>query len=118
MTPKPEAELAPAPDAPARLSEDQKTLRKLDLNFRRNKQQDHTSLLDAAAKEFDYASCANAYWNPEEFSLLWGTPLWEQSSAEQRVLLGHQKYRPIFGPSTTISSQPASRVSVAACSAI
>lgn len=87
MTPKPEAEPALAPETPARLSEDQKTLRKLDLNFRRNKQQDHTSLLDAAAKEFDYAACANDYWNPEEFSLLWGTPLWEQSSAEQRVLL-------------------------------
>ncbi len=87
MTPKPDAEPTQAAETPARLSEDQKTLRKLDLNFRRNKQQDHTSLLDAAAKEFAYAACVNAYWNPEEFSLMWGTPLWKQSSAEQRVLL-------------------------------
>ena len=27
-------------------------------------------LLDQAAKSFDYAAAKDAYWNPEEFSLL------------------------------------------------
>ncbi|MCA9556154.1 MAG: hypothetical protein KC933_39375, partial [Myxococcales bacterium] len=36
---------------------------------------------------FDYEACKHEYWNPEEFSLLWGTPVWDQASAAQRVVL-------------------------------
>ncbi|NEO27484.1 MAG: P-aminobenzoate N-oxygenase AurF [Kamptonema sp. SIO4C4] len=61
--------------------------RKLQLNYRRNQQQDHTQLLDQVASEFDYNSCREQYWNPEEFSLLYGTPVWEQASSSQRVIL-------------------------------
>lgn len=61
--------------------------RKLELNYRRNQQQDHTALMDEAAQNFCYANCQNDYWNPEAFSLLYGTPLWEQASQQQRVIL-------------------------------
>lgn len=71
----------------APLSDHPKTYRKLQLNYTRNKQQDHTALLDAAAQAFDYTACEDEYWNPEEFSLLYGTPLWEQADARQRVVL-------------------------------
>ncbi|HHP7245381.1 MAG TPA: P-aminobenzoate N-oxygenase AurF, partial [Elainellaceae cyanobacterium] len=63
--------------------------RKLDINYRRNQQQDHTQLLDQAAQAFNYADCRHDYWNPEEFSLLYGTPLWEQASPAQRLVLNH-----------------------------
>ncbi len=61
--------------------------RKLKLNHSRNKQQDQTELLDAAAALFRYEDCQNEYWNPKEFSLLYGTPLWEQASPSQRIIL-------------------------------
>jgi hypothetical protein len=69
------------------LLENQQVYRKLQLNHRRNQQQDHTQLLDAAAAAFHYEDCRDEYWNPEEFSLLYGTPLWEQSSPSQRIIL-------------------------------
>lgn len=69
------------------LLENQKVYRKLQINHTRNKQQDHTQLLDEAAAAFRYADCQDVYWNPEEFSLLYGTPVWEQASVSQKVIL-------------------------------
>jgi hypothetical protein len=67
--------------------ENQKVYRKLEINHSRNKQQDHTSLLDEASAAFRYEDCKNEYWNPEEYSLLYGTPLWEEATPTQRIIL-------------------------------
>lgn len=61
--------------------------RRLEINYRRNQKQDHTQLLDQAGQAFSYEDCRDHYWNPEEFSLLYGTPLWEQASDHQRTVL-------------------------------
>ena len=63
--------------------------RKIQLNYRRNQQQDHTELLDAAAKRFRYEDCCDRYWQSEKFSLLYGTPLWDESTEAQRLVLNH-----------------------------
>ncbi len=72
---------------PGPLAEDPKTYKKIALNLKRNHQQDNTEALDDLASRFDYAACAEEYWNPEKFSLLYGTPLWDQASPAQRVIL-------------------------------
>lgn len=69
------------------LLDDQKTLRKLDLNYRKNRAQDNTAAMDQLAREFCYADCQNDYWNPPQFSLLYGTPLWDAASESQRIKL-------------------------------
>lgn len=69
------------------LLEDAAAVRKLELNLRRNVEQDHTRLIDDAATRFRYEDCRNEYWNPEKYSLLWGTPVWEQARPAQRVVL-------------------------------
>ncbi|MBD2128506.1 P-aminobenzoate N-oxygenase AurF [Microcoleus sp. ZQ-A2] len=69
------------------ISENQKIYKKIHLNYTRNKQQDHTALMDEASQAFRYKDCKDEYWNPEEFSLLYGTPLWEQASSSQRIIL-------------------------------
>ncbi|MSQ03051.1 MAG: P-aminobenzoate N-oxygenase AurF [Myxococcales bacterium] len=75
-------------DAPLlHLADDARTLKKLNVNHQRNKAQDQTSVIDAAAAAFRYADCARQPWNPEGFSLLWGTPVWDAADARQRVLL-------------------------------
>ena len=74
-------------DRAARLSDEPKTYKKLELNLSRNRKQDHTALLDGSAAAFDYAACKDSMWNPEEYSLLYGTPLWDGASEKQRVLL-------------------------------
>jgi hypothetical protein len=73
----------PAPS----LLDDRKTYKRLELNHRRNLAQDQTEHIDAGAAAFAYAACKDEAWNPEPFSLLWGTPIWDQASAGQRVLL-------------------------------
>ncbi len=67
--------------------DDKKTYARLQINHKRNKQQDHTALLDEAAAAFNYQQCKDEFWNPESHSLCHGTPIWEQASATQRVLL-------------------------------
>lgn len=69
------------------LLDDARTLRKLELNYRKNKTQDHTPEIDSLAAGFRYEEAKDSYWNPERFSLLYGTPLWDQSSEDQRVKL-------------------------------
>lgn len=69
------------------LLDDGAAMRKLELNLRRNVEQDHTRLIDDAARRFRYEDCRNEYWNPENYSLLWGTPVWAQASPSQRVVL-------------------------------
>lgn len=64
-----------------------KPYRKLDLNYRRAKATDHSPDLDHLAQHFNYQDCRDRYWNPPEFSLLYGTPLWDQASESQRLLL-------------------------------
>ncbi|MEM7715235.1 MAG: P-aminobenzoate N-oxygenase AurF [Cyanobacteria bacterium P01_A01_bin.68] len=69
------------------LLENKQISRKLEINYKRNKQQDCTELLDKAAAEFNYEDCKNEYWNPEEFSLMYGTPLWFESTQYQKIIL-------------------------------
>jgi len=69
------------------LSADKKTSGKIRLNYQRNKNQDQTENIDLAASAFSYEECRKEYWNPPEYSLLWGTALWDGSSEAQRILL-------------------------------
>lgn len=69
------------------LLDDASTCRKLEFNLRRNAELDHTAAIDAAAQRFRYADCRDDYWNPEQFSLLWGTTVWDQATPAQRVVL-------------------------------
>ncbi len=61
--------------------------KKLALSKKRYEEHDYTALIDQAAADFSYAACRDSFWNPEEFSILYGTPLWDQASRSQRILL-------------------------------
>lgn len=71
----------------ASLLDDKQTCSKIRLNYKRNKKQDQTENIDEAAASFSYEDCKDEYWNPEPFSLMWGTPLWDEASEAQRVKL-------------------------------
>ncbi|MEL7354325.1 MAG: P-aminobenzoate N-oxygenase AurF, partial [Cyanobacteria bacterium J06560_5] len=47
--------------------------KKIQLNHRRNRQQDHTEHLNTVAKQFRYEDCCDRTWQDEQFSLLYGT---------------------------------------------
>jgi hypothetical protein len=69
------------------LLDDPRTLKKLDLNYRKNKEQDNTLEMDHLSSTFNYEACKNEFWNPENFSLLYDTPLWDQSTPDQKIKL-------------------------------
>ncbi len=71
------------------LTKDGKIRKKLELNYRRAKQTDHSPALDQLAEQFDYQQCRDQYWQAPEFSLLYGTPLWDQASSTQKLILNH-----------------------------
>lgn len=71
------------------LLDDSITYRKLAVNKKRNEEQDHTALIDQAATQFNYSDCKNEYWQDEEYSLLYGTPVWEQATKAQKIILNH-----------------------------
>lgn len=66
-----------------------KVMNKVKLNHKRNKAQDNTAAMDSLAEAFDYEQAKAEYWNPECFSLLYGTALWEQASENERRILNH-----------------------------
>ena len=66
-----------------------KALRKIDLNHKRNLAQDNSDELDRLAAGFSYEQNSQEFWNPEQYSLLWGTPLWNQASSDERKVLNH-----------------------------
>ncbi len=69
------------------LLDDKLTTKKLEINLRRNKEQDNVDELDLLSSQFNFEDCRDEYWNPEKYSLLYATPLWHASSPSQKVLL-------------------------------
>jgi len=69
------------------LADDQKTMKRMELALKRSKELDQTAMMDQSSKNFDFDACKNEMWNPERFSLLYKTWVWEQASPEQRIKL-------------------------------
>jgi hypothetical protein len=69
------------------LADDPKTMKRIELALKRSKELDQTAMMEQGAKDFNYESCKNEMWNPEKFSLLYKTWIWEQSTPEQKVKL-------------------------------
>lgn len=69
------------------LADDQKTMKRLEIALKRSKELDQTAMMDIYSKDFNYETCKNEMWNPERFSLLYKTWIWDQSTPEQKIKL-------------------------------
>lgn len=67
--------------------DDEALCKKLSFAKKRYLEHDYTGLIDQAVSGFNFDACRQSRWNPEEFSILYGTPLWDQASSHQRILL-------------------------------
>lgn len=74
------------PRAP-RLSDDHKTIKKMDFALKKSKELDQTEQMNLCAQTFSYDLCRDRMWNPERYSLMYGTYLWDQSTPAQRIVL-------------------------------
>ncbi|HLP87799.1 MAG TPA: hypothetical protein VK184_04220 [Nostocaceae cyanobacterium] len=61
----------------------------IDTTYRHNTESDYTEKIVDLNKSFSYNSNHNYYWSEPEQSLLYGTPLYEQASPSQRLILNH-----------------------------
>lgn len=69
------------------LADDPKTMKRIELALKRSKELDQTAMMDLSAREFNYDLCKDEMWNPERFSLLYKTWIWEQSTPAQKIKL-------------------------------
>jgi hypothetical protein len=61
----------------------------LQKNFHNNLETDYTEKIQELDKNFNYRDHSGAYWSEPEHSLLYGTPLYQQASQEQKLALNH-----------------------------
>jgi hypothetical protein len=69
------------------LEKDVKTNKRIQHALKKGKEMDQTALMDLAAMTFSYDQACESVWNPEKFSLMHATWLWNQSTEEQRKIL-------------------------------
>lgn len=60
-----------------------------DINYKRNADSDYTEKIETLDSQFDYERDRNHLWGDSKLSILYGTPLYEQSSESQRLALNH-----------------------------
>jgi hypothetical protein len=70
-----------------RLRDDVKTYKKIEIALKKSKELDQTVNMDLAADIFSLNECANEAWNPEHFSLMYGTPIYDQATQAQKIKL-------------------------------
>jgi hypothetical protein len=66
-----------------------KHLKLSEVNYKNNLGSDYTEKIEALDREFDYQQERHLYWGEPELSLLYGSPLYNQSSADQKLALNH-----------------------------
>ncbi|ELR96317.1 hypothetical protein GLO73106DRAFT_00031600, partial [Gloeocapsa sp. PCC 73106] len=58
-------------------------------NYYKNTETDYTEKIEELDREFNYQENSELYWNRPEFSFLYGTPLYNQSTETQKIALNH-----------------------------
>ena len=64
-------------------------LKVTEINYQNNIDSDYTEKIKQLDKSFDYASNSQHYWSEPEFSILYGTPIYEVASPSQKLGLNH-----------------------------
>lgn len=67
----------------------QKNLKLIEVNYRRNIASDYTDQMEKLKRSFQYQDNSNHYWVRPEFSLLYGSPFYESASESQKIALNH-----------------------------
>jgi hypothetical protein len=66
-----------------------KNLKLIEVNYKRNIASDYTDQMDKLQQSFDYQSNSQHYWVRPEFSLMYGSPVYEAASQSQKLALNH-----------------------------
>jgi hypothetical protein len=61
----------------------------IEKTYQSNTNSDYTERIEALGKNFHYQSNSDCYWGEPEFSMLYGTPLYQEASPSQKLALNH-----------------------------
>jgi hypothetical protein len=61
----------------------------IERTYKNNAESDYTERIEALGKQFNYEDNRQSLWGEAQFSMLYGTPLYEQASPSQRLALNH-----------------------------
>ncbi len=80
-------------------------LQLLERTYHSNTDSDYTEKIQELDRSFRYSNVSNYYWNAPELSLLYGTPLYEQSSEDQKIALNHLYWFVMYNFTATSETQ-------------
>ena len=66
-----------------------KHLKVTEINYRNNSESNYTEKIEELEKNFNYSNNSDHYWSHPELSTLYGTPLYAEASASQKIALNH-----------------------------
>ena len=75
---------------PSLVSESENNCRQVsDINYQNNISSSYTEQIKKLNRTFNYADHKNYYWGDPEFSIFYGSPLYEEASPSQKLALNH-----------------------------
>lgn len=80
-------------------------LKLIEKTYRNNTDSDYTEKIQALDRSFKYSTNQNHYWNGPEFSLLFGTPLYQQATETQKIALNHLYWFVMYNFTATSETQ-------------
>ncbi len=93
-------------DSPSRLEQPKSSaLQTLERTYHNNTDSDYTEKIQELDRNFKYSEVKNYYWNAPELSLLYGTPLYEQASEAQKIVLNHLYWFVMYNFTATSETQ-------------
>ena len=81
------------------------SLKLIERTHNNNIDSDYTEKIQELDRSFKYKEHQNCYWNSPEFSLLYGTPLYEQATEAQKVALNHLYWFVMYNFTATSETQ-------------
>ena len=73
--------------------------------YHNNTESDYTEKIQELDRGFKYAEVKDLYWNAPQLSLLYGTPLYEQASEQQKIALNHLYWFVMYNFTATSETQ-------------
>lgn len=80
-------------------------LQKIARTYYNNTDSDYTEKIQELDRSFKYSEVKDSYWNAPELSLLYGTPLYEQATEAQKIVLNHLYWFVMYNFTATSETQ-------------
>jgi len=81
------------------------SLKTIEKTYHSNTESDYTEKIQELDRKFKYQDNSDRYWNSPQFSLLYGTPLYDQATEAQKIILNHLYWFVMYNFTATSETQ-------------